>query len=781
MSTTGKPLPPTPPPPRKKKTTSTPTQPKSPPLPSSSSSSVLPGGIPAYRKKCEGQTIRNPDTGVIQPVVCQDGWEEWSGWERAAGVIAYGMIIVQLIVFVVIVGFLFQNLRTNFTYFPFGVALGAPPPTCTLTEFYYGGRVALFFFVLLNLTDIPLSLAAGTKFWGAASLPMAVVTSFLDVLYVAVIGFYYGVSCNSSNNGAAYNICDNRLLCGIASYMANPANLCSIVNPMNLTVYPSVTIAQVPWDPTFEAFFILLGSYTACGIVKSIAIWLIPGSTIALREGVSASLKLIQQLKNMNKNNALTTVGSHLNDLKTFAKKLFNRMEFLDLLAVRHIVFYLLAMSLSGACFVYFYIWLGWYQQNSRAWVNEFQALSPGSPNAQFVNAVEGPTIYFVYILAALHVIPISLMLVRMGQVFSTEVAFISSAIGGVITLIQIFVVLLYFVVSCNQDNSGYYNLCTEPLKLCSTYSQITSNNCPNQPYYVCPASYPPSAFQGAQNWSSDFQILFIFLLLLLLTYIVNCIVGWFLIRRFKMFTQPRRKIIETLRANGDGDDSILTSPADDLALEKEFASLKNAGVFGNNNELSLDSNNNINNNNNNSSSNNEIENVVGNVTDDAGNDANIADMLSTAAAAEVGDDINEGGIKASRKRGSLLRQRKSRNNNSDEENNKDKEENNDESGEDENVSEDEEDDDDDESEDKESEEENNNKGDQDSESDEDGEEKGHRNNKVVRRYHPGRPLLDDEIYIHPVGKDPKIYKQLHNDFTFTGDHASDLFSSIFY
>ena len=631
--------------------------------------------MPAYKRKCQGQTIRNPDTGIIQPVICQDGWEEWSGWERAAGVIASGMTIVQLIIFVVITGFLFQNLRTNFTYFPPGIT------TCSLSELYYGGRVALFFFVLINLTDLPFSLATGTRFWGAASFPVAVVTVFLNFLYVAVIYFYYGVSCNSSNNGAAYNICDNPVLCGIAEYMVISANQCNIVNPLNMTIYPPILLANVSWDPTFQAFFYMLLAYTVCGVVKSISIWLTPGSTMAMRKTLSAGLKALQQLKNIDQDNILTTVEKHLNDLKSFTKKLFDRMEFLDLLTVRHIVFYILAMALNGACFVYFYIWLGWYQQNSRAWENSFVPVTPGSYQyAEYLNVVAGPTIYLVYILTAFHVIPISLMLVRMGQVFSTEVAFVASGLGGILTFVQIFIVLLYFVITCNQDNSGYYNLCTDPLKLCSTYNQNPANNCPNS--YSCLASYPPQAFQGAQNWSYDFKLLFIFLLLLLLTYIINCIVDWFLMRRFKLFTQPREKIFRDLQSSG-GDDSVLFSPANDSLTGKPS-----------DNDMRLEN--------------------------------------PSIAAAEINTDIN-----------------RNEESNSDEENNSD---------------------------DKNSDEEYNS----DDKNSDENESSGEENLRRRRKYYPPRRLLEDEIYIHPVGKEPKIYKILDNKFILTGDDSMEFLSALF-
>lgn len=493
------------------------------------------GTTRAVRPRDPNETlIRDPDTGKAQPVIRDKRWNEYEWYQKAGYIGGLFFTTAQILMFMVIVGLFYQDFRIEHTYYRAG--------TTNCASFYEMdvNRYFLLFVVALNIVDFPLSYALGTKFWGGLTLWSNAIAAAANFILFWIAVFAFGVTCNNQGNGGRRNLCDDRRACGVDVYMAQTANACQFRNPLNLTMTPATTLADLAWDGVFLAFFLMFIVYMLMGIAKFALALLLPESTDLTIKTASAAKKLVEQIDKLRKTD--DKLGLLTQKTKTKVRNIYDKMEFLDLLKMRHVVGYFVAAGFNAVAVLLVGTWLGWFQQNSQAIK---QGFFQSGAHTTYEHAIPDWVAYTVYAAFALHVLLLALN-VRLGQVFSTQWAMAASVIGAILSTMGLFILIFYFMIGCNQDGSAH-NICNNRQKWCATYGSNPVNDCPNVAY-TCPATFPVSAFQGFWAYDLDFILLFLITAWLWLTYLVTFTVAYFLHKRYVMYTQPVPEIQNELR-----------------------------------------------------------------------------------------------------------------------------------------------------------------------------------------------------------------------------------------
>jgi hypothetical protein len=409
----------------------------------------------------------------------------------ALNLLQFGMLMYEVL-------WLFQKLLPFYSYY-------APWTTdCSLTYDLGINRWIYLLHMLFTIPDIAISFFIGQKTIGQ-------LTPFFNVAQI-VFNFiiactYFGVwfwifPCNSPSNNAFLNPCTDIRACGISSFINDTASGCDAINPSGLILYPPISEGELRWNIDFSMMFVALGIHVGFGLLKTIANFLIPGTTESLRNTLVDVVSFIQNIDKLNIKKAIADVPSQIKEKsKKFTVGIqelsffFNWTSWQKKLYAPMIVLHVLYCL----CYV---AWVGWFEVNVKSIRTKYTETVVGVTAVTVLTPAKKWDQIIFYMIASANLICVCFNQWVGFKDGGNGLAIASSIFGLINNFAGILYAFFFYIISCFM-NGHPNNVCAN--KRWKGQDPITYPNNGYSHTYACPTQV------SSPGWDTEFAILFIF------------------------------------------------------------------------------------------------------------------------------------------------------------------------------------------------------------------------------------------------------------------------------
>jgi hypothetical protein len=425
--------------------------------------------------------------------------------EAIKSVIYYPLTIIQIGILVWILGFNYQGLISEYTYFRGGTT------DCSLYyDFAYNfSRYYYFFFAIFNIIDVGISFYFEEVSLSSLTFYSNICASIINFFWLILGLIVFLPNANKLGISGNGNIAQDARFCGFASTINDVNTNCAQFNPSMLPLCDSLTnviaFSNLNIHPNFIMIMCALGALIILGVLKVFC----AKETKLIVEKVGD--KYINELDPLKISGITSSVkknglfGSKLKGtVQPLAKNVIMEEEtsYFTFITDSYILSYVPIEFLDIASGLLLAIWLGWFQQNTNTVKPSFKVdsvilVACTTFSVEYVSIVN----YIFYALIAF-LIPVWCFNRKLLTLYHNRWATVSSFIGMCISF-SLFVWVIIDLFGCNGNGNGA-NICNSKL-FCAAFDIIgpffnnPANKCPN--IFSCPQMIPSSELSPSNDY----------------------------------------------------------------------------------------------------------------------------------------------------------------------------------------------------------------------------------------------------------------------------------------
>lgn len=376
------------------------------------------------------------------------------------------LVFLQILAVIGFLGFFYQQLTTNPTFFTPGTTSCAWDSALNFPRWMY------FAVAIALCIDLRASITSGDKYKGGWALITNLLTIAI-IFFAVVIPYivYVGIQSPNADGNINGNIATNPRACGDATIYGNEANGCIGINPESVPLNPPVTAATLPWGPDYLIW--------SCWLLGYLFILHLPKTFF------NATLKHAY-----SKLNYLLSLGNAVTSTKALSGE-DNSRGFYAFSRAWQVEWYP-KIELTEFIIVGFFTvgWFAWFQQEMKTLVYKYIYVAASPPYNTLDHTPSSMLNYLFLAFLSVNLIAFWLNGFLMEREYNTW-AIVGSAIAIAVNIVLLIIVVSYYIPTHNQDGYGtnFFNdptLC-KSYKTTPTYFQFytnPANRCPNT--YTC-------------------------------------------------------------------------------------------------------------------------------------------------------------------------------------------------------------------------------------------------------------------------------------------------------